>query len=131
MDVGIADRRNTTPRGVPGHVLVVEDSMIIAMDTEDTLRLLGVATVTTAGTVAQALAAIAQDPPELAILDYHLVAETSEPVARDLRAKGIPFVMASGNGEVGKNLEEFGAFALLTKPYGENDIAAMLRDRPG
>ncbi|MFN6936014.1 MAG: response regulator, partial [Tsuneonella sp.] len=115
---------------IPAHVLVVEDSMIIAMDTEDSLRALGVTTVTTAGNVAQALSSIERDPPQLAILDYNLGTETSDPVARELRGKGIPFVMASGYGELADNLEEFGAFALLKKPYGKTEIAAMLGGVP-
>ncbi|ANY18595.1 Bacteriophytochrome [Tsuneonella dongtanensis] len=114
------------PGEIPEHVLVVEDSMIIAMDTEDSLRSLGVKTVTTASNVNQALASIEQDPPELAILDYNLGTETSDPVAAQLRERGIPFVMASGYGELEDSLDEFGAFALLKKPYGKAEIAAVL-----
>ncbi|MEL7219350.1 MAG: HWE histidine kinase domain-containing protein, partial [Pseudomonadota bacterium] len=43
---------------VPSHVLVVEDSMIIALDTEENLKRLGVPTVTVASSVAAALEAL-------------------------------------------------------------------------
>ncbi len=110
----------------PSHVLVVEDSMIIALDTEDSLRALGVATVTTAGNVATALASIEADTPEFAIIDYNLGNETSDPVADELRRRSIPFVLATGYGELAGDLEERGAFALLKKPYGKAEIAEML-----
>ncbi len=126
-NVGVVPRGEATP----GHVLVVEDSMIIAMDTEDSLRALGVATVTTAGNVAAALASIEADPPEFAIIDYNLGNETSDPVADELRRRSIPFVLATGYGELADNLEERGAFALLKKPYGKAEIAKMLAGPAG
>lgn len=112
---------------LPAHVLVVEDSMIIAMDTEDSLRMLGVATVTTAGSVAAALASLEQDPPEMAILDYNLGTETSDPVAKALRDRGIPFALATGYGELPGGLEARGAFALLKKPYGRSELEELLQ----
>lgn len=116
---------------VPGHVLVVEDSLIIAMDTEDNLRGLGVTTVTTAGSVAAALASIDIDPPDLAILDYNLGSETSDPIAEVLRARGIPFVLATGYGELAADLEKRGAFGLLKKPYGRAEIEELLAQPAG
>lgn len=125
---------NTAPTGkiasMPKHVLVVEDSMIIAMDTEDSLRSLGVETVTTAASVAGAINSIEKDTPELAILDYNLGTETSDPVASVLKARGIPFVLASGYGELSEGLEERGAFALLKKPYGKAELEKMLGNLP-
>lgn len=114
---------------IPAHVLVVEDSLIIAMDTEDSLRSLGVETVTTAGSVSAALASIEQDPPGMAILDYMLGPENSDPVAEVLRQRGIPFVLASGYGELADDLLARGAFALLDKPYGRAEIEDMLARR--
>jgi light-regulated signal transduction histidine kinase (bacteriophytochrome) len=108
------------------HVLVVEDSMIIAMDTEETLRLLGVETVTTASSVSAALKSIANDPPQFAILDYNLGTETSDPVARHLAEHSIPFVFATGYGENARELREKGAQGVLMKPYAKSDIASAL-----
>lgn len=110
---------------IPRHVLVVEDSMIIAMDTEDSLRALGVDVVTTAGNVAHARESIGADPPDFAILDFNLGDETSEPVAELLRQRGIPFVLATGYGELADDLEKYGAQTLLKKPYGKPEIADL------
>lgn len=111
---------------IPEHVLVVEDSMIIAMDTEDSLRSLGVKTVTTAGSVAGALESIAKDPPQFAVLDYNLGNENSDPVAAKLKALGVPFVLATGYGELADKLEEHGAMGLLKKPYGKGELSELL-----
>lgn len=110
---------------IPRHVLVVEDSMIIAMDTEDSLRALGVSIVTTAGNVATAIDSINADPPDFAILDYNLGNESSEAVAKRLRDDGIPFVLATGYGELADTIEEYGAQALLKKPYGKPEIEGL------
>ncbi len=108
------------------HVLVVEDSMIIALDTEESLRQLGVKTVSSANSVAAALDSIADDPPHFAILDYNLGDEASEPVARRLVELGIPFVFATGYGSDAKDLHNKGAQDILMKPYARDDIAALL-----
>ncbi|WP_374408379.1 HWE histidine kinase domain-containing protein [Pelagerythrobacter sp.] len=111
---------------MPRHVLVVEDSMIIAMDTEDCLRQLGIKTVSISGNVAAALDTIADDRPEFAILDYNLGNESSEPVAQKLRELEIPFYFATGYGEANDALTQAGALGILKKPYGKDEIEGAL-----
>lgn len=115
-------------QAVPGHVLVVEDSMIIALDTEDCLRELGVEKVAICGTVTQALETIEQGAPDFAVLDYSLGQETSEAVAHELARRGIPFWLATGYDEMGERKRELGAGGVLTKPFGKREIAAMLAE---
>ena len=111
---------------VPGRVLLVEDSMIIALDTEDSLRELGVDHVTVESTVSGALNALQKAKPEMAILDYNLGNESSERVAEELARQGVPFWLATGYGEMADRLEEIGASGLLTKPYGKDDLVKIL-----
>ena len=111
---------------LPGHVLIVEDGMIIAMDTEETLRDLGVAEVTIAAKVSTALKALEGTQFDLAVLDYNLGTESSEPVARKLVELGVPFWLATGYGEMADKLEEIGAQGVLTKPYGKDELRRML-----
>lgn len=119
--------KDFNPAGrMPDHVLVVEDSMIIAMDTEDCLRQLGVQVVSVSGSVSSALDTIADDKPEFAILDYNLGSESSEPVARKLRELEIPFYFATGYGEANGALTESGALGILKKPYGRDEIEGAL-----
>ncbi|MEC7818660.1 MAG: HWE histidine kinase domain-containing protein [Pseudomonadota bacterium] len=117
---------NETVSVLPGQVLIVEDGMIIAMDTEETLRDLGVAEVTIAAKVSTALKALEGTQFDLAVLDYNLGTESSEPVARKLVELGVPFWLATGYGEMADKLEEIGAQGVLTKPYGKDELRRML-----
>src|SRR3954449_2667450 len=84
--------------GMPADVLIVEDDPIIAIDFEDRLLGFGVKSVRTAGSVAQALAAIAARVPGFALLDVGLSRENSFAVAERLAALKIPFVFVTGYG---------------------------------
>jgi light-regulated signal transduction histidine kinase (bacteriophytochrome) len=110
----------------PASVLVVEDSIIIALDTEENLKRLGVASVRLESNVAGALAAIAAAPPEFAIIDFNLGGESSEPVAAALKSAGVRFVLATGYAETGSGFERMGAEAVLRKPYGMTEIERLL-----
>jgi len=111
---------------LPDSVLLVEDSMIVALDAEDCLKDLGVRKVRIESSVAGALDALAKSQPAMAILDYNLGQENSEPVATELKELGIPFWLATGYGEMQDRLEELGASGLLTKPYGKDELVEIV-----
>lgn len=111
---------------LPGHVLVVEDSMIIALDTEENLKRLGVKSVKIESNVAGALKAITEHQPDFAIVDYNLGPESSTPVAQELTARGIRFALATGYSEAAGQFHELGACALIRKPYGRDEIQNVL-----
>ncbi len=113
-------------QNVPESVLLVEDSMIIALDTEDSLRELGVKAVQVQSSVAAALAALEKSTPAFAILDYNLGKENSERVAEVLQERNVPFWLATGYGEMADRLERLGARGLLTKPYGKEELAKVI-----
>jgi light-regulated signal transduction histidine kinase (bacteriophytochrome) len=110
----------------PADVLVVEDSMIIALDTEQNLKRLGVAEVRIESTVNGALAAIAARLPDFAILDCNLGEESSAPIAAALRAAGARFVLATGYAGATEAFAHIGAEAVLRKPYGVIEIEQLL-----
>lgn len=112
--------------GQPASVLVVEDSIIIALDTEENLKRLGVTEVRLESSVTGALAAIAENPPEFAIIDFNLGGESSEPIAAALRNAGVRFVLATGYAEAAGGFEQLGAEAVLRKPYGMSEIERLL-----
>ncbi|QDH33089.1 HWE histidine kinase domain-containing protein [Porphyrobacter sp. YT40] len=114
------------PAAVPARVLVVEDSIIIALDTEENLKRLGVAEVRLESSVGAALDAIAADRPDFAIIDFNLGGESSEPIAEALRAAGVRFVLATGYAENAGQFERLGAAAVLRKPYGMTEIERLL-----
>lgn len=114
------------PVDQPAKVLVVEDSIIIALDTEENLKRLGVAEVRIESSVTEALAAIADSPPDFAIIDFNLGGESSEPIAAALRQAGVRFVLATGYAEGAGGFERLGAQAVLRKPYGMTEIERLL-----
>ncbi|MEO0061742.1 MAG: hypothetical protein RLZZ08_302 [Pseudomonadota bacterium] len=112
-------------------VLVVEDSMIIALDTEETLLQLGIPDVAVAGTVAGALECIIGAMPHFALLDYNLGDETSEPVAAELARNGVPFYFVTGYGDAVGRLTDSKAMGVLQKPFSPNDLARVLAEAGG
>ena len=111
---------------MPENILLVEDSMIIALDTEDCLLELGAKKVLVESTVAGALATLESVTVEFAILDYNLGSENSERVAAALKERGIPFWLATGYGEMSGRVAELGALGVLTKPYGKDDLTRIV-----
>lgn len=109
-------------------VLVVEDSMIIALDTEECLLDMGAGEVVVQGTVAGSLAALDGAEFDFALLDFNLGSESSEKVADALRARGIPFWLATGYSEMAAKLDELGARGVLVKPYGREELAQIMHE---
>lgn len=108
------------------HALVVEDSMIIALDAEEALLRLGVGRVSVAGSVAAALDIVRTDQPELALLDYNLGSESSEPIAAALDDIGVPYWFATGYGDAVAKLSQSQARGVLQKPYAAEDLGRLL-----
>lgn len=113
----------------PADVLVVEDDPIIAIDFEDRLLGFGVTNVRTVGSVRQALGAIANRPPDFALLDVELTRETSFAVAERLVALKIPFVFVTGYGAEARIPPEFAGRPRLQKPCSSDALEAALRTR--
>ncbi|MBR0811972.1 response regulator [Bradyrhizobium diazoefficiens] len=113
----------------PADVLVVEDDPIIAIDFEDRLLGFGVTSVRTVGSVTQALGAIANRPPDFALLDVELIRETSFAVAERLVALNIPFVFVTGYGAEARIPPEFSGQPRLQKPCSSDVLEAALRTR--
>jgi DNA-binding NtrC family response regulator len=107
-------------------VLLVEDSMLIALDAEDALMACGVGKVLIAGNVAAALAEMDAQLPDFAVLDYNLGEETSERVARALAEAGVPYCFATGYGDALERADASPPYGVLTKPYSQDDLSKVL-----
>ena len=116
-----------TPPISGGTVLLVEDSLIIAMDAEDILLRLGADRVVTASGVGAAIAELAAETPVFALLDVNLGADTSLPVAERLAAAGVPFLFATGYGEQARLPEALAGTLILQKPYTIETVARGVR----
>jgi len=110
----------------PGHVLLVEDNMIIALDLEGVLLKLGVGKVDMASTVAAALALLEESQPDFAMLDLNLGAETSIPVAERLVEMGVPFAFGTGFGDQANLPEPLSRVTVISKPYSEKALRDAL-----
>jgi light-regulated signal transduction histidine kinase (bacteriophytochrome)/CheY-like chemotaxis protein len=111
---------------MPDNVLLVEDNMIIALDTEDAIRRLGVTTVRTAAGVAEALRQIEEHAPDFALLDVNLGAETSFEIGEVLAKRNIRFAFATGYGEQVAFPAPFADVPRLRKPYAVETLRAAL-----
>lgn len=118
-------------RLITGTVLLVEDSLIIAMDAEDILLRLGAEQVLTAATVRQAMTEMDRTRPALAVLDINLGEETSLAVADRLRAEGIPYVFASGYGDQLDLPADHAGRPTVRKPYTLASLARTLQRLSG
>ena len=76
--------------------LVVEDEALLAIDIAGHLADAGFRVIGPATSVAKALRLIEEVGCDVAVLDVNLRDETAEPIARELRARGTPFVFLSG-----------------------------------
>jgi DNA-binding response OmpR family regulator len=106
-------------------VLLVEDESLVAMLIEEALLDAGAIMIGPFAAVAQALAAIAAEPPELAILDLNLAGESSVPVADDLVARGVPIIFASGYGAAGLP-PRYRTRPMLAKPFDPAELILTL-----
>ncbi|MBV7256112.1 response regulator [Pacificimonas sp. WHA3] len=109
-----------------GDVLVVEDSIIIAMDIEDTLIKMGADSVHIAADVKEGFAFLARRRPAFAVLDFNLGAETSAAIARKLALMNIPFVFATGYDEETEIAREFPGVSVVQKPLAEDALKAAV-----
>jgi CheY-like chemotaxis protein len=122
---------NARISGSVGCVLLVEDNMIIALDTEDVLHRAGIAKVMIAASADAALAVLAQERPDFALLDFNLGGETSARVAEALVHAGVPFCFATGYGEAMEGLALQAPCGVLKKPYSQGDVAEALARAAG
>jgi DNA-binding response OmpR family regulator len=106
-------------------ILVVEDEPLIAMMLEDFLESLGHSVTATCESVSDAMVEANKGGFDLAILDVNLKGESVWPVAERLRAKQIPFVLATG-GHVDPPPPEFAHVPVIEKPYTVDRVTPAL-----
>jgi CheY-like chemotaxis protein len=107
------------------NILIVEDEPLIAMMLEDFLESLGHTVHASCDNLGDAMVRAGEDGFDVAILDVNLKGEAVWPVAEKLKARGLPFVLASG-GHVEPPPPEFAAVPMLEKPYTIDRITPVL-----
>ncbi|WP_282296795.1 response regulator [Stenotrophomonas sp. PS02289] len=111
------------------NVLVVEDESMIAMLVEDRLVDAG-HTVFVAPSVQKAMEVLRDHVIDMALLDVNLAGTSSTPVAYELEARGIPFMIATGYGAQGVD-EAFRDRGCLQKPFRMSDLDQSIQRLEG
>lgn len=107
------------------NVLIVEDEAIISFLIEDMLLELGCGSVTNVAGIPEALSAIDESCPDVAVLDVNLDGQEVYPVAERLKACGVPFVFTTGYGSDGLK-PEWAHTPVVQKPFRADMLAKAL-----
>jgi light-regulated signal transduction histidine kinase (bacteriophytochrome) len=111
-------------------VLLVEDSLIIALDAEDIVTRLG-ARLEAASTSEAAHDILESNQFDFAILDINLGDQTSFGIADRLNETGVPFFFATGYGEQAQLPDEHRSRIVLQKPYTTHNMARAVEQLLG
>ncbi|MEM8611791.1 MAG: HWE histidine kinase domain-containing protein [Cyanobacteria bacterium P01_H01_bin.105] len=109
-------------------ILIVEDSLLVAMEMENTLKKIGFEAVTSAPSVERALKYLQQDSYQFCLLDIDLKKETSFEVAYFLLKQSIPFIFTSGYNSKHPIPESLKLVQLLQKPIDGAKLEKLIRD---
>jgi len=105
-------------------ILIVEDEMLLLMTIEDVLADLGCQSVVSASTVDNAIGLIDGQVFDAAVLDMNLNGTSSRAVADALAARGVPFVVATGNRD--DMWDGFRDRAVVRKPFKYDELVEIL-----
>jgi len=120
-------RSGTAYRTTPlENVLVVEDSLILAVDLETALRRLGAKNVYVSGSLNDAIMIAESAELDIAILDINLKDQPSFPIADRLTERGIPFIFATGYGRDWQFRDRFESVPVLAKPFTNSALQAAI-----
>jgi DNA-binding response OmpR family regulator len=107
--------------------MIVEDEAIIAFSLEDGLTDAGFEVVGPFSACADALTSLAGNVPDIAILDAVLSDGTCLDLARELRLRGVPFVVYSGASEFREHAPELQGTPWVEKPAPFEVVLACAR----
>ncbi len=108
-------------------LLVLEDTLLIAMDIRRSLNKLGFNKVDVLGDSDQALKYLEETTPSFAFLDFHLGSSNSLPVANKLADRAIPFSFLTGYGKELELPDRLKCVEILQKPCGVGELKQSLR----
>ncbi|MBU3022666.1 HWE histidine kinase domain-containing protein [Aestuariibacter sp. A3R04] len=111
---------------LPKEAIVVEDSLVIALDMQKKLRRMHIDNVSIAGSLGAARQYFEKRTPGLALFDVHLGRETTYELISEVRGKGVPVVIVSGYGKALLLPDSFDNTPVLTKPVSDSVLKETL-----
>jgi DNA-binding response OmpR family regulator len=108
-------------------VLIVEDSAILSMETEDVLTGAGFIVVGPAFSVEEVSGLLDECTIDVAVLDINLQGEAVFPVARDLLTRGIPFLFMTAYTANALLNTDFADVGVLEKPVSPDKLLRAVR----
>ena len=115
-----------TATGLSGRsVFLVEDEVMIRMMVADMLEELGYKIAAEAGDISEAMRLAQATEFDIAILDVNVNGKVISPVADIIKAKGCPFIFATGYGSSGLP-EEYRDRPALQKPFQLETLGKMI-----
>jgi len=121
---------DASPRVIYGQrIMIVEDEALVAMILEDQLQEIGLSTVATCASVAEAMKAIDRIALDAAILDVNLGGQLVYPVADRLMDLSIPFVFVTGYGRESID-RRYDSIHVLEKPVEREALEAVFARAP-
>jgi len=115
---------------MPTRVLIAEDETIIRLDLRALLERAGFEVCAEARDGAEAIELAASTEPDVVVLDVKMPRVDGLVAARRILAgRSVPIVLvtAYGDAEVVDRAAEAGVFALLTKPFREEDLVPAIK----
>jgi CheY-like chemotaxis protein len=124
--LGMATRRLLRMDTLNGRrILILEEQLQIALLLAGMLQDIGCEVVGPAKDVPNALALIAENALDAAILDVKIAGQNTLAVADELIRRGTPFAFASGNKNPA-SIKGYAPVPLITKPYSAENIHRVL-----
>lgn len=108
-----------------GKALIIEDEPMVQILLEDICATFDVDVTASVDNVADALAEVAKNDFNVAILDVNLIDGTSEAVARALKATGKPVIVSTGS-HIGELPDDYEGFCVIHKPFNVKEISLIL-----
>ena len=107
-------------------VLIVEDEYLVASYISMILEDLGYELVGPVPTIPEAMAAIANEKLDAVLLDANLGGVSSGPIAAELSARGLPFVVVTGYGDLELSSAALQSAPRVKKPFTPTDLGPTL-----
>lgn len=107
-------------------VLIVEDDALLLMDLEEVLRQAGAQSVHACCTIEEALRCSEAERFDAAIIDVRIGSDSIAPIARQLVARGTPFVFYTGQPRNDRIMAECLNCQILSKPAQSDVIVNTL-----